>query len=148
MDLKVGAHDYRTGRLDAFQQFHVSRRIAPLYAVMGNVITRLARMPDAQDEVATLDRFMDVVPAAAEMLAKMSDEDCNYVLYTCLSVCSRKEAAGVGHAAYQPLLAAERTLQYSDLTMDDMLRLAIAVCQENMSGFLKGLGGSTPSPSS
>jgi hypothetical protein len=150
IEYEVAGQTYRaTRKLDAFKQFAVSRRMAPLLAIMGAEVVALARAPKAPEADRTV-RFVGLFPAVAEALSKMTDDDCNYILHNCLSVVQRRvkldNSGGVG---WQDVIAKGGVLMFADdIDMDVMLRIVFPVLQENLQGFLKGLGGNTPSPSS
>lgn len=146
-EFEVRGQTYRTtSRLSALEQFHVGRRLGPLLATVGSEVVALARAPVGaeEDERKVVDRFVSVFPAVAQMLAAMSDDDVNYVVHTCLRIVQRR----VGDAGYQSLVAKGGVFMFDDVDMDAMLRIVVEVLRDNLGGFLKGLGGSTPSPSS
>src|SRR5260364_104487 len=68
---EIEGQQYRAGKLNAFAQLHVARKIAP-------VLGGLAALQGA-DSVAALKSLADVIAA-------MPDADCEYVLHTCRCV--------------------------------------------------------------
>lgn len=138
--VEVGGHKYAIGRLSAFDQFHVGRRLAPIFAKLGAGMVMVAR-----DEKALADAdFVALVPPIMEAVQKMSDEDSDFVLHTCLSVVERFVEDG----RKMRVLAGRRQLQFEDINMPAMVRLAIEVVRENMSDFLPGLSELTEPRSS
>jgi hypothetical protein len=97
-EVEVGGHRYRIGHLDAKKQFHVARRIAPILAGMGKGATTKSENP------------MEQIAPIAEALSKMSEEDVDYVLDTCLAVCLRAQASG----EYAPVVARAGGLMFQD----------------------------------
>lgn len=162
IELRVADHNYRVGRLSALQQFHVGRRLAPVLAVMGVRAARVAAdmargVPPGGAEGAEgeeLERlaedaelamvFMPVLPAMADVISKMSDEEANYIIFECLGVVEREVTDG----RWQVTCTQKQLMFQDDMDMGVLIRLVAAVVQENLSGFLKGLGVEVPSLSS
>jgi hypothetical protein len=73
----------------------------------------------------------------------MTDEDVEYIIFTCLSVVQRQQPDG----RYQGVANLQaRSLQFQDIDLPVMMRLAAAVVQENLGGFFALLPGLTSSP--
>ncbi|WCM21358.1 hypothetical protein NDK50_07895 [Paraburkholderia bryophila] len=121
--VEVGGHQYRIGRIDARKQFHVARRLAPLLAGLG-----ASSFKDGGDGFA---KFLGPLTDA---LSRMTDEDVDYVLDVCLSVCQRVQANGQG----APVVARGGGLMFDDIDMGQMVQLTVKVIQENMQGFFPG----------
>lgn len=68
-----------------------------------------------------------------EAIAKMSTEDSEYVLNTCLDTCTRQQAGG----GWQRLRVSGRFL-FDDIDMQIMMRLVVEVVKENLSNFIPG----------
>ncbi len=129
--VEVGAHTYRIGKLDAFAQLHVARKLAPL-------LTGLQKVSEL-----SLD---DALPPILNALSQMPDSDVEYVMVKCLSVVQRALPAGV--QGWQPIWnsAAKRT-QFEDIDLAVMIQLAGQVITRNLGGFLGALGPAIGSPS-
>lgn len=138
--VKIKGVDYRIGKLNAITQFHVTRRIAPVMAAMG--IT-MAMLKPIKDKEPTFDDFAPVLGPVTEMMSRMSDADCNYVIFNCLAVVQRDQ----GENRFAPICTGQQ-LMFEDIDMLAMLRITFEVIRENLSGFLEGLGDETPSQSS
>jgi hypothetical protein len=119
--VEINGQSYRIGRLDAKKQFHVARRLAPLLAGLGGALK-----PEAKG-------FAELVSPIAEALAKMSDEDTDYVLDTCLMVVQRQQGEG-----WQNVMVKGGGLMFQDIDLPTMLRLAVAVIQQNLGSFFPG----------
>ena len=119
--VEVGGQKYRIGRIDARKQFHVARRLAPLLAGMGSVADKNAG-------------FAAFLGPLTDALSGMSDEDVDYVLDACLSVCQRLQPNGQG----APIVSRGGGLMFEDIDMGQMIRLAVKVIQENLGGFFPG----------
>lgn len=151
-EVTVGIHSYRIGELDAFDQFHVQRRLTPVMLAIGGSFIDLARKDEpapAEDQApapqpAAEPKFdpedargmLDFMAPAMEVVARMSDEDTNYILMKCLKVVHRREGD-----RWASLLNANGKLQYQDLKMHDMVRLTVEVVKENLGDFFSLLPG-------
>lgn len=122
-DFTISGQNYKSGKMDAFTQFHVSRRLAPVFTDLQSAFT---------DGAADWTKGVD---AAVGAISKMSDADSEYVLKSCLNVTQRQ----VGQA-WSPVQVQGR-MQYQDIDMSVMLQIAWRVLQENLSPFLTGLPG-------
>jgi len=78
--IKVGAFDYQIGKLNALQQFHITRRLGPILAAMGVPLLKL-KMGSTMD----LEDFAPLLGPVSDMMAKMSNEDSEYIIFTCQS---------------------------------------------------------------
>lgn len=135
---QIGANSYRITKMTAMSQFHVSRRLGPILATMGISLQTLSGgfKPDVMD-------FAAVLGPATAVMAKMTDEDANYIIFNCLSVVTRKQ--GDGWAA----VSTDSGLMFDDIEMPEMIRLVVDVLHFNLGNFLQGLvdDASSPSPS-
>ena len=119
--VEINGQSYRIGRLDAKKQFHVARRLAPLLAGLGGALKGEAK------------GFAEMVSPIAEALAKMSDEDSDYVIDTCLAVVARQQGSD-----WAGVMARNGGLMFQDIDLPAMLRLAVAVIQHNLGSFFPG----------
>lgn len=119
--VEVGGFQYRIGRIDARKQFHVARRLAPLLAGLGDASSLKG------------DGFAKFLGPIAEALSHMSDDDVDYVLDACLSVCHRLQGNGQG----APVIT-RSGLMFQDIDMGQMIQLSVKVIQSNLGGFFPG----------
>lgn len=122
MEFEAEGRTYKVNKIDARSQFHIVRRLAP---VLGQVA------PAVQSGKGG----MDVLPALADAIAKLSDDDADYVLFGLLKVVSRKQDQGLGWGP----VATGTSIMYDDITMPIMLKLAWEAMSFNMSGFFAAL---------
>ena len=138
--IEINKVTYRVGKLPALAQFHVSRRLGPVIATMG---IELAQLKDGMK----LD-FSDFIPLLGpitDVMAKMSDADVNYIIFTSLGVVSRQQdEAGKKFAP----ITTNMSLLFEDIDMPVMLRLTVEVLRDNLQGFLPGLSDDPTSQSS
>lgn len=132
MDEQINGARYRTnGRLNALQQLHVSRRIAPVLASMGVSLAALR----AGASVSADDLAASLGPVS-EVMAHMSDEVVEYIVGTCLSVVQREQDMGSGKKGWAPV-ARDALPLFADVDLMVMVRLVVGVLMENLSGFLQ-----------
>jgi hypothetical protein len=123
MEFQVKGITYSAGRVPALQQFHITRRIAPL-------IGELASMGDAlKGDGAAL------VKPLAEVLARMSDADADYVLFGLLRHAKRQIPGGLGWSD----VVVGTAINHLDISMPDMLQIAWGVLKHNMADFTAAL---------
>lgn len=136
--MKINDINYDIGRISPLKQFHLVRRLMPLLAKSTDGIMALqAGKPQAPTDFARM-----LAPMVDE-LARMPDEEAEYIIFTCLSVV-RRDTGGSGFA---PVLTSDNALMYQDMSMEVMLKLVVEVVKVNLAGFFAGLGGPIESPS-
>ncbi|WP_144658074.1 phage tail assembly chaperone [Achromobacter dolens] len=132
-ELDLNGHRYSIGKLSAKQQFHVSRRIAPIVPTLIPVFVRLA----AGGRGITEDPggLADVLQPLADGLAAMKDEDADYVLDTCMQVVQRRQE----HGWTAIWSASQRVPMFQDIDLAVMLPLAVRVIVASLGPFIQGL---------
>lgn len=117
-DFEYGGQQYSIGKLSAFKQLHVARRVAP-------ILTGLADMAMAS-EGKKLD-FKQAVEPMVIAVSKLSDEDTEMIIGTCLEVVSRKTS----NKTMAPVFKDGNNM-FDDLNMIDLLRLTAEVIKVNL----------------
>lgn len=138
-EMTVDGRTYQIGKLNALQQFHLTRRLGPVLVVAGISLDMLRKgmKVDIGDLVAIAGPVMDIV-------SRMSDEDSEYIVFMCLGVCRMKQGD-----SWAPLLSPEsKQLMFQNMEMPEMLRVALEVIKVNLGNFLTGLGDELTSQSS
>ncbi len=125
-DVTIGNGTYRIGKLSCRSQFHLTRRLAPFIQAMGTNLAAFDRIQNGD--------FAALQPLA-EVLAKMSDADADYVINLCLSVCERQHGP-----TWAKVTAPNGAIMFADIEMPQMIRLAIEAIRENLKGFFPGGG--------
>lgn len=142
MEITLNGVRYSSIRLDAFKQFHIARRLAPVVLSLGMGASLMMKFKEAsasatpKTEAAEAQDDLAAMAAAgkpiADVLAAMSDTDSEYVLKACLGAVSREQAG----TCFAPILNSAGTLQYNDLGLIQMLQLTHAVVMENLGNFM------------
>lgn len=141
--VKVEGRNYRIGKLGAFPALHVVRRLAPAFAQVAGITNKLgtdskANIPEEdlseEEKQKRTEVFLQkLLGPLAEIIAAMTDETAEYIIWNCLEVVDCEEAPG----AYSKLkVPGKKTLMYPDLGFPEMIELTKAVLEENLSGFL------------
>lgn len=116
-EFEVKGQQYRSGKLDAFKQFHLARRLMPVITAMSGK--------------ESLDGTVSAVSTA---IAGMSDTDCDYVLNACLAVVQRQQ----GQSWAKVFDDRSKSLMFDDIDMAGMLSIAQQVIQDNLGSFFQG----------
>lgn len=129
---EAGGRKFKLGKIDAFRQFHIVRRIGPLLA---ELIPALAGMSvkklDGLSETEKLEEFGEVLQPVMNGLSKLSDADADYVLYRLLG------AVEVHQSEFNvwSKVATDSGLMIQDMELPVLLQAAGRSLMYNMSGF-------------
>lgn len=137
MEFEINGNTYRSGKLDAFVQFHVARRLAPVQAALFKAGAAAQGQPE---QVAG----GTAMAGLAEAIAGMPDADCDFVLMKCLGAVQRKQDSGWSNIT----AAGGKSLTFSDIDMLTMLQITQRVIEENLGGFFGESADPSPSPPS
>ena len=142
-EFEIDGHSYRIGKLSAFEQFHLSRKIAPLIPPLIPVFMELTK---SGGTVGDLTKLPALLQPFADGLASMSDTAAESVLNTCLSIISRK--ADVGDSWIRIWHKDKKVFMFEDLnSMEQTIPLTMRVIQDSLGPFIQGLLSRQTSPS-
>lgn len=137
--IPIGGHDYTIGRLNALDQLHVSRKIAPIVPNIMPILTEVAKgdlekviesiESDENAELGGLEPLAKALEPFMEAIAKMPEDDVNYVIHKCLSVVKRNGS----------VVCRGESIMFDDLDMNHLLPLTVAVIRTNLGNFIQGL---------
>ena len=132
-EFEIDGHEYRIGKLSAFQQFHVNRKIAPLIPPLVPVFMKVQKDGGLKEGA-----MVELLQPLADSLAALPDEAAEYVIGTCLSAIKRK-IPDKDHWA--PVWnQSGKVLMFADLNdMSKMIPLVVRVIQDSLGPFLAGL---------
>ena len=151
-DFTVNDIPYRTRhKLNARQQFHIARRIAPVVSVIGAVLPMLQAALAQQTMTPETEGVSEEGQARAmaqrvsdlealgrpimEALGRLSDPDCDYVLDLCLSVVQRYQGSN-GSGAWADVWSVRASrIVFEDIELPEMMQIAMEVLRENLMGF-------------
>lgn len=141
---EAGGHRYRiAGKLNAIQQLHIVRRLAPLIGAFQGVDLAALRPADQGAAPERAEQAMkQIMGPLAEGVAKLSDADTEYVLAACMGLVQRDLGGGSG---WGPVWnAGARTMQYSDIGFAELIQIVGRVLMANLGDFgsaLRRTGG-------
>ncbi len=131
--VKVGPYECRISKVDAFTQFHVARRILPLFAsISAGDLKSLAGAgkPDGDN----------VIMALGNAVASMKDEDSDYILKTCLSAVEISQGKNPNGSTLFSQVMVNGVLMFDKLDLMSMIMMAWEVIKYNGGNFTAVLG--------
>jgi hypothetical protein len=134
---EIGPRKFSLRKLDAIRQFHIVRRMGPMLSSLLPELQGLARGAknfDGLPEDEKISELSRLAPPFMQGLAKLSDEDANYVLYGLLSCVEIQQGGGNWASVY-----ANGMLMFQDLELPLLLQLAGRAFAYNLSGFFSAL---------
>jgi hypothetical protein len=138
-DLRIGAIDYKIGKLNVKQQAKVVRKLMPFakaiipFVVSGDGKPKAAAM--------TSDQLVGMLGPLGDMVAAMPDKDWDDLVSTCLSVVRRQDGIG-----WQTVWNMQADMpQYADIELPEMLQLMGGVLRYNLGPFMAALPQLSPS---
>jgi hypothetical protein len=135
-EFESDGHLYRIRKLSAFQQFHLSRKIAPLIPPLVPIFLQFSKEERDAGALALL------LQPFADGLAAMPDSAAESVMNTCLSAIKRK--ADIGDA-FVPIWI-NQVAMFSDLNdVSKLFPLVMRVIQDSLGPFIGGLVSSSQS---
>ncbi|NWK63771.1 hypothetical protein HYI12_14730 [Acinetobacter sp. SwsAc3] len=144
MQITISGKNYTIGRLNALDQLHVSRKIAPIIPSLIPIISEVAKgglskviesMESGDDveleniDLKELDGLSGALSPLMDVIAGMSEGDTNLVIHKCLSVVIRDGA----------VLCRGESIMFDDLDMMQILPLVVAVIRKNLGNFIQDL---------
>lgn len=144
MQITISGKNYTIGRLNALDQLHVSRKIAPIIPSLIPIISEVAKgglskviesMESGDDveleniDLKELDGLSSALSPLMDVIAGMSEGDTNLVIHKCLSVVIRDGA----------VLCRCESIMFDDLDMMQILPLVVAVIRKNLGNFIRDL---------
>jgi hypothetical protein len=139
LEFTVREHRYRSRKMNARQQFHVARRLGPLFGQLLSMAPALAQAPNPNGETPgeTTMAFEHALEGFASALARVPDADCDYVLDRCMEATQR--LSGTGNGA-QPVWAdvwnpRAARMMFEDINLPEMMQIASEVLRDNLGNF-------------
>jgi len=144
MQITISGKNYTIGRLNALDQLHVSRKIAPVIPSLIPIISEVAKgglskviesMESGDDveldniDLSELDGLSTALAPLMDVIAGMSEADTNLVIHKTLSVVHRDGA----------VLCRGESIMFDDLDMMQILPLVVAVIRKNLGNFIQDL---------
>lgn len=129
---EVSGRKFKLGKIDAFRQFHIVRRIGPLLAEFMPALAGMSKKKmDSLTEAEKLDEFAKMMQPVMMGLSKLSDADADYVLYRLLGAVEVHQDQFNTWAK----IATDSGLLMQDLELPVLLQVAGRSLMFNLSGF-------------
>jgi hypothetical protein len=130
-ELTINGLDYKFDKIPALAQFHIVRRLAPIIGeLLGAIDPKKFKEGSGLDQSEMVKALVPITTA----LAKLTDEDANYILFGLLKAVTRKQAGG----GWAKVVTGE-VLMFDDIDMKVMIQLAVKVFMVNLGGFINAL---------
>jgi hypothetical protein len=140
-EIAIGENVFRIGKLNAIQQLHVSRKIAPvLPKILPAMVASKALMGSLSEENPDLEGLSSMLSPVAEALASMPDADAEYVFNACLSVVQLQQ----GNAYVAIWNPDTQRSQFDFIDFFLMIRLVVHVIWGSLGNFTKGFLAPAP----
>lgn len=134
-EFQIGDRKFKLGKIDAFRQFHIVRRISPLLADLMPALAAMSKSTkknaESMSEDEKLDEFAKLAQPILAGLSKLSDADADYVLFRLLGAVEIHQAEFNSWAK----VATDSGLMIQNLELPVMLQAAGRALMFNLSGF-------------
>lgn len=132
IEFSIDGNDFRAGKLDAFKQFHLSRKIAPVIPSLLPMYVEISKGGDLSKDLSALAALLQPF---ADGIADLSDESSEYIMATCLSVVKRKQGE-----TWVPIWNnSGKVCMFDDIDLGMMMRICLQVIQDSLGSFIQGL---------
>ncbi len=135
-DFEINGRKFKLLKIDAFKQFHIVRRIAPLLADLLPAMkdVKSVKSLESVSESEKLDQMAKVVGPVMMGLSKLSDADADLVLFGLLASVEVQQPAG-----NWARVSTNSMLMMQDLELPILLQIAGRAFAYNLSGFFTEL---------
>jgi hypothetical protein len=133
-EVQIGQHHYLIGRLNARQQMHIVKRLAPVIQGLLPIWTLLQTRQRDEEAMPVAEIGMHAAVALSQTIGSLSDTDSDYVMDMCLSVVKFRSDMG----NWAPLRVGNGTGQVMLDEADDLavqMRLLWEVLHANLGNF-------------
>ena len=139
MEFTIGKDVYRSGKLNAFSQLHIARRLTPCMGQLAALASldpeRIQFIKDGAGKLIDIKGDINlVITPLTNAITALSDEDVEYVLNACLEVTERKQTGN----KWAPLRVNNVTM-FDGLNLPALIQIAYHVILENLADFISGL---------
>jgi hypothetical protein len=129
-EFTVGGVEYVSGKLDAFQQLNIGRKLTPFIPAIGMAALAFRGEVEGKSREDMISEVAGLEPVTKAM-ASMSNEDVDYICKTCLAVVQRKDPQ---HQRMWPVQR-DGELMFNDIDALTMLQIVFEVVRENLGRF-------------
>ena len=134
-ELTLGTREFKVRKLNAKKQFHIFRRMAPIFAELLPHLSEIKKLDGASQEQQLIAIGTLAVPFL-NGLSKLSDVDADTVLYGLLSAAEGQMPQG----NWARVAADNNMLMMEDLDLiPTLISIAVKAFMYNLSGFLSAV---------
>jgi hypothetical protein len=132
----INGKNFKLSKIDAFKQFHIVRRIAPILSELMPVLGGIKKVGESS-EMSEAEKFEEIAKIMQPImlgLSKLSDEDSNKVLFGLLNSVEIQQDSGIWAR-----IANDSMLMIQNLELPVLLQIAGKAFVFNLSGFFTAL---------
>lgn len=132
-----GGKSFKVGKIDAFKQFHIVRRLGPILGDIIPIAQKLKGLDKNSDELSEQDKFDKIAELISPIMggiAKLSDEDANLVL---LGLCSAVELYQDAPLNCWAPISDGKHLRIQTLELPELLMVAGKAFAFNLTSFFR-----------
>ncbi|MBH2533870.1 hypothetical protein I5Q27_00190 [Serratia marcescens] len=136
MEFEIKGQQYRAAKLNVFEQLKISRKLLPLLSGLLSEISVIRQLKSGQ--ISIEDAIKTALPAIAQALSAISEEDSNAIIHPCLAVVSVQQGK-----SYAPIFN-NGQLMFDDIDLMSMLEIVARVVGDSLGNFLGELQEKIP----
>lgn len=130
-DFEIGGRKFKVGKINAFKQFHIVRRIAPILAELLPAMREIQKIQKGdKTESQKFEEAAQILGPLLMGFSKLNDEDSEKVLFGLLSAAEMQQAGGSWAR-----VCTESMLMIQDLELPQLMQIAGRAFMFNLSGF-------------
>ncbi|HEJ6970354.1 TPA: hypothetical protein SMF36_000303 [Serratia marcescens] len=139
MEFEIKGQQYRAAKLNVFEQLKISRKLLPLLSGLLSEISVIRQLKSGQ--ISIDEAIKTALPAIAQALSDISEDDSNAIIHPCLAVVVIKQRKG-----YAPIFS-NGQLMFDDIDLMSMLEIVARVVGDSLGNFLGELQEKIPETS-
>ncbi|WP_439040337.1 phage tail assembly chaperone [Serratia bockelmannii] len=136
MEFEIKGQQYRAAKLNVFEQLKISRKLLPLLSGLLSEISVIRQLKSGQ--ISIEDAIKTALPAIAQALSDISEDDSNAIIHPCLAVVSVQQGK-----SYAPIFN-NGQLMFDDIDLMKMLEIVARVVGDSLGNFLGELQEKIP----
>lgn len=128
-DFSFNGRNYKLNKLDAFKQYHIVRRLAP---ILGDLLPALGKLSKKKKVEEIGEQELEAFTPIFKGFANLSDEDANRVLMGLVEAVEMQQATG-----NWARIVVNNQLMFQDFEFPELMQLAGRAFMYNLGNFLK-----------
>jgi hypothetical protein len=140
-EFETGGFVYRTTKMNAREQMHLLRAIAPLSGAIVAILVENSNLDPGAPEAT---RNIAMMIPLFQAFAKMDEKETDLLVNKCFAYAQRREGANGSSVWGPPLFSSMASRdQYNDIDLGSLFTICWNVVQDNLGGFF-GIGAVSP----